>query len=126
MWVYGGGDVEILYGKGSSVHSSGGEGALKEMYRRFAPCSAVARKDGKPVVEVEVRKREKKEFSPEEVSAMILTKMKETAEVSPYERDRASEQPPYVARSCLVLAIVETISSPSNVGWMSGQCVPLV
>merc|ERR1711959_35931 len=39
----------------------------------------VANKGGKPYVEVEV-KGESKTFSPEEVSAMILTKMKETAE----------------------------------------------
>merc|ERR1711959_65973 len=39
----------------------------------------VANKGGKPYVEVEV-KGEAKTFSPEEVSAMILTKMKETAE----------------------------------------------
>jgi len=39
----------------------------------------VANKGGKPYVEVKV-KGESKTFSPEEVSAMILTKMKETAE----------------------------------------------
>merc|ERR1711959_361636 len=39
----------------------------------------VANKGGKPYVEVKV-KGEAKTFSPEEVSAMILTKMKETAE----------------------------------------------
>ncbi|KAF1334955.1 Luminal-binding protein, partial [Globisporangium splendens] len=39
----------------------------------------IANKDGKPVIQVTV-KGEKKQFSPEEVSAMILTKMKQTAE----------------------------------------------
>eukprot|EP00903_Cladosiphon_okamuranus_P013268 g12372.t1 len=40
----------------------------------------VTTKDGKPSVEVTVAKNEKKTFSPEEISAMLLTKMKETAE----------------------------------------------
>ncbi|KAJ3692990.1 hypothetical protein LUZ60_012085 [Juncus effusus] len=39
----------------------------------------IVNKDGKPYIEVEV-KGETKVFSPEEISAMILTKMKETAE----------------------------------------------
>lgn len=39
----------------------------------------VVNKDGKPYIQVKV-KGEKKVFSPEEISAMILTKMKETAE----------------------------------------------
>lgn len=45
---------------------------------KFLPYKLV-NKDGKPYVEVEV-KGEMKVFSPEEISAMILTKMKETAE----------------------------------------------
>lgn len=56
---------------------------------------AVTNKDDKPYVEVIVDSDSRKVFSPEEVSAMILTKMKETAEVSnddsfptiPYLRD---------------------------------------
>ncbi|CAM9783123.1 unnamed protein product [Ascophyllum nodosum] len=40
----------------------------------------VSAKDGKPYVEVNVDNKSKKAFSPEEVSAMILAKMKETAE----------------------------------------------
>lgn len=39
----------------------------------------VVNESGKPYVQVDV-KGEKKRFSPEEISAMILTKMKETAE----------------------------------------------
>jgi endoplasmic reticulum chaperone BiP len=39
----------------------------------------IVNKGGKPVVEVQL-KGEKREFSAEEISAMILTKMKETAE----------------------------------------------
>ena len=37
-------------------------------------------KDGKPYIQVKIKDGETKVFSPEEVSAMILTKMKETAE----------------------------------------------
>ncbi|CAB3402132.1 unnamed protein product [Caenorhabditis bovis] len=40
---------------------------------------AVKNKNGKPVVEVEV-KSERRQFNPEEISAMVLQKMKETAE----------------------------------------------
>ncbi|KAM0936076.1 putative Heat shock protein 70 family [Dioscorea sansibarensis] len=52
----------------------------KEVQRdmTFLPYKVV-NKDGKPYVEVKV-KGEMKVFSPEEISAMILTKMKETAE----------------------------------------------
>ncbi|KAH7690855.1 Heat shock protein 70 family protein, partial [Dioscorea alata] len=40
----------------------------------------VVNKDGKPYVQVKVKDGEMKAFSPEEISAMVLTKMKETAE----------------------------------------------
>lgn len=45
---------------------------------KFLPYKVV-NKDGKPYIQVRV-KGETKVFSPEEISAMILTKMKETAE----------------------------------------------
>ncbi|RLN23463.1 luminal-binding protein 3-like [Panicum miliaceum] len=41
---------------------------------------AVVDRNGKPHVRVQVRDGDVREFSPEEVSAMVLTKMKETAE----------------------------------------------
>jgi len=40
----------------------------------------IVNKDGKPYIQVQVRDGETKVFSPEEISAMILIKMKETAE----------------------------------------------
>lgn len=40
----------------------------------------VVNKDGKPYVQVKIKDGEVKKFSPEEISAMILQKMKETAE----------------------------------------------
>ncbi|KAE8710763.1 Luminal-binding protein 5 [Hibiscus syriacus] len=40
----------------------------------------IVNKDGKPYIQVKVKDGETKVFSPEEISAMILTKMKETAE----------------------------------------------
>ncbi|KAK4403683.1 Luminal-binding protein 5 [Sesamum angolense] len=40
----------------------------------------IVNKDGKPYIEVKIKDGETKVFSPEEISAMILTKMKETAE----------------------------------------------
>ena len=45
---------------------------------KFLPYKVV-NKDGKPYIEVKV-KGETKVFSPEEISAMVLVKMKETAE----------------------------------------------
>ncbi|CAN1164647.1 Luminal-binding protein [Linum perenne] len=47
---------------------------------RYLPYPVVNR-DGKPYVEVDVKGKGKKSFSPEEISAMVLTKMKETAEL---------------------------------------------
>lgn len=40
----------------------------------------IVNRDGKPYIQVKVQEGETKVFSPEEISAMILTKMKETAE----------------------------------------------
>lgn len=40
----------------------------------------IVNKDGKPYIEVQIKDGETKVFSPEEISAMVLTKMKETAE----------------------------------------------
>ncbi|GMH19760.1 hypothetical protein Nepgr_021601 [Nepenthes gracilis] len=40
----------------------------------------IVNKDGKPYIQVQIPDDETKVFSPEEISAMILTKMKETAE----------------------------------------------
>lgn len=40
----------------------------------------IVNKDSKPYIQVKIKDGETKVFSPEEISAMILTKMKETAE----------------------------------------------
>jgi endoplasmic reticulum chaperone BiP len=40
----------------------------------------IVNRDGKPYIQVRVKDGETKVFSPEEISAMILGKMKETAE----------------------------------------------
>lgn len=40
----------------------------------------IVNRDGKPYIQVKIKDGETKVFSPEEVSAMILIKMKETAE----------------------------------------------
>ena len=40
----------------------------------------IINKDGKPYIQVKIKDGETKVFSPEEISAMVLTKMKETAE----------------------------------------------
>lgn len=59
---------------------SGGRFNDKEVQKdiQFLPYKVV-NKDGKPYIQVKV-KGEEKVFSPEEISAMILGKMKETAE----------------------------------------------
>uniref|UniRef100_A0A3Q7HX02 Glucose-regulated protein 78 n=1 Tax=Solanum lycopersicum TaxID=4081 RepID=A0A3Q7HX02_SOLLC len=53
----------------------------KEVQRdmKLVPYKIVS-KDGKPYIQVKIKDGEVKVFSPEEISAMILTKMKETAE----------------------------------------------
>ncbi|XP_026378945.1 luminal-binding protein 4-like [Papaver somniferum] len=53
----------------------------KEVHRdmKLLPYKIV-NKEGKPYVEVKLKDGETKVFSPEEISVMILTKMKETAE----------------------------------------------
>ena len=53
----------------------------KEVQRdsKLVPYKIVNR-DGKPYIQVKLKDGETKVFSPEEISAMILTKMKETAE----------------------------------------------
>jgi heat shock protein 5 len=40
----------------------------------------IINKDGKPNIQVKIKDGETKVFSPEEISAMVLMKMKETAE----------------------------------------------
>jgi endoplasmic reticulum chaperone BiP len=40
----------------------------------------IVNKDGKPYIQVKIKDGENKVFSPEEISAMILGKMKDTAE----------------------------------------------
>ncbi len=39
----------------------------------------IVNRDGKPYIQVKIKDGETKVFSPEEISAMVLTKMKETA-----------------------------------------------
>ncbi|CAM9940422.1 unnamed protein product [Ectocarpus sp. 6 AP-2014] len=65
-------DVKRLIGRKSS------DATVKADAQLFP--FTVSSKDGKPSVEVVVGKSDKRTLSPEEVSAMILTKMKETAE----------------------------------------------
>ncbi|CAM9863508.1 unnamed protein product [Scytosiphon promiscuus] len=65
-------DVKRLIGRKSS------DATVKSDVQLFP--FKVTSKDGKPSVEVSVSTKDKKVFSPEEISAMLLTKMKETAE----------------------------------------------
>ena len=46
---------------------------------KLVPCKIV-NKDGKPYIQVKIKDSKVKVFSLEEISAMVLTKMKETAE----------------------------------------------
>ncbi|XP_022004282.1 luminal-binding protein 5 [Helianthus annuus] len=50
-----------------------------QRYMKLVPYKIV-NQDGKPYIQVKIKDGETKVFSPEEISAMILTKMKETAE----------------------------------------------
>ncbi|CAI0454329.1 unnamed protein product [Linum tenue] len=65
-------DVKRLIGK--KFHDPEVQNDLK-----YLPYPVVER-DGRPCVEVEVNGEQKKTFTPEEISAMVLGKMKETAE----------------------------------------------
>ena len=75
FWRYGlpnRNDIEIIYKCPYEDTCIGG-------YNNENRCYKVINKDTKPNIQVEF-KGEKKVFSPEEISAMVLTKMKETAE----------------------------------------------
>ena len=50
-----------------------------QMDMKLFPYKIVS-KEGKPYIQVNVKDGETKDFSPEEISAMVLTRMKETAE----------------------------------------------
>ena len=52
------------------------------LYVRFSILvdNLIRNKDGKPYIQVKIKDGETKVFSPEEISAMVLIKMKETAE----------------------------------------------
>ena len=57
------------------------QGAEARAYNNTAAVPyKLVNKDGKPYIQVQIRDGETKVFSPEEISAMILIKMKETAE----------------------------------------------
>ncbi|MFS7927099.1 putative Heat shock protein 70 family [Helianthus anomalus] len=55
------------------------ERLIVQRYMKLVPYKIV-NQDGKPYIQVKIKDGETKVFSPEEISAMILSKMKETAE----------------------------------------------
>jgi heat shock protein 5 len=69
--------IEILISLCVYVCSYGDKEVQKDM--KLFPYKIV-NKDGKPYIEVKIKDGETKVFSPEEISAMVITKMKETAE----------------------------------------------
>ncbi|KAL0321568.1 UNVERIFIED_CONTAM: Luminal-binding protein 5 [Sesamum calycinum] len=78
--VYKNGHVEIIANdQGNRITPSWFEDKEVQRDMKLVPYKIV-NKDGKPYIEVKIKDGETKVFSPEEVSAMILTKMKETAE----------------------------------------------
>ncbi|RWW51861.1 hypothetical protein BHE74_00041761, partial [Ensete ventricosum] len=94
-WFIGGfGGVEAFQGWGSDygfvVAESRFHDVVGPLGRRFEDKEVqkdmklvpyiIVNKDGKPYIQVKIKDGEVKVFSPEEISAMILTKMKETAE----------------------------------------------
>jgi L1 cell adhesion molecule like protein len=66
-------DVKRIIGQRTS------DEAVKKEIQRF-PFPVVEGPAGKPLIEVEIREGEKKRFAPEEISAMILGRMKQVAE----------------------------------------------
>lgn len=72
---------QYAYNKGKKLICVFGRFEDKEVQKdmKLVPYKIV-NKDGKPYIQVKIKDGETKVFSPEEISAMILTKMKETAE----------------------------------------------
>ncbi|CAL4963378.1 unnamed protein product [Urochloa decumbens] len=70
---------------------------------------AVVDRNGKPHVRVQVRDGDVREFSPEEVSAMVLTKMKETAEAYLGEKRQATKDAGVIAG----LTVLRTLNEPT-------------
>lgn len=66
-------DVKRIIGQRTS------DEAVKKEMKRF-PFPVVEGPEGKPLIEVEIREGEKKRFAPEEISAMVLGRMKQVAE----------------------------------------------
>ncbi|KAJ4828428.1 Luminal-binding protein 5 [Turnera subulata] len=69
-------DTERLIGEGAKNQAADKE---VQSVMKFVPYKIV-NKEGKPYIEVKMKDGKTKAFSPEEISAMVLTKMKETAE----------------------------------------------